>query len=63
MCSLLCCACLPRMAGTEGQAAVDAQVPASDNQSECFFMREGMNKLWWCLGTRMRLRLKFLELG
>ena len=28
MCSLLCCACLPRMAGTEGQAAVDAQVDA-----------------------------------
>jgi len=30
-------------------------------EAQGFFMREGMNKLWWCLGTRMRL--KFLELG
>jgi len=40
------------MAGTEGQAAVDAQVPASDNQSESVFhLKRKSNDIEWNWGS------------
>jgi len=40
------------MAGTEGQAAVDAQVPASDNQSESVFhLKRKSNDIGWNWGS------------